>query len=715
MMPEKDLCDIDIKTIKGIGPYISKMLLKLGITSLINALYYLPYRYEDRTRLKKILHLTLGQYETIIGTIISADTLRTNKRNFTIFTLTIKDETGLILAKWFNQPYLSRNFKKDQLVILSGIVKIGSNRSYFEMVNPEYEIITDDLEDTIHTNRIVPIYKTTAGLTIKTLRKTMFNIINTAIPLLYEQIPPEIIKKYGMIDIKECIKTLHFPETNCNIEGLNKGTTPAHIRLAFNELFFLELGLVTLRRQREIEKGIAFKIDQGLKTELLNNLPFQLTLAQTRVLREISNDMKRSSPMNRLIQGDVGSGKTIIALLAMLDVIASGYQAAIMAPTEILAIQHYINITKYLKEFKELGVCLLTGKKAISCKTGSETDTCDDVRSEIKDGSVSIIIGTHSLIQESVDFDRLGLIIIDEQHRFGVMQRAKLHKKGIKGKGVNPDVLIMTATPIPRTLALTLYGDMDYSVIDELPPGRTPVRTRLYYESQKQRVYNELESELKAGGRIYVVYPLVEDSESIDLHSAIKGKEAFIEKYKDYRVGLIHGRMKITEKQAIMDEFKDGSIDILVCTTVIEVGIDVPEATLILIVHAERFGLSQLHQLRGRVGRGEKRSHCILLAYYPISEEAKQRLHAMVRTSNGFEIAEEDLKIRGPGEFFGTKQSGLPDLKAADINKHGRLVQTAKQEAEEMLSIDPQLSKYPILKAGLNQFWHGKIEIVKTM
>ncbi|MBF0473041.1 MAG: hypothetical protein HQK93_04825 [Nitrospirae bacterium] len=355
----------------------------------------------------------------------------------------------------------------------------------------------------------------------------------------------------------------------------------------------------------------------------------------------------------------------------------------------------------------------MTGKKAITCTSKIESDSCDDVRNEIKNGLVSIIIGTHSLIQESVGFDRLGLIVIDEQHRFGVMQRARLQKKGIKG--VIPDVLIMTATPIPRTLALTLYGDMNYSVIDELPPGRKPVHTKLYYESHKHKVYDDINRELSTGGRIYVVYPLVEDSEAMDLHSAIKGEEAFKQKFKDAHVGLIHGRMKIAEKQAVMNDFINGSINILVSTTVIEVGIDVPEATLILIIHAERFGLSQLHQLRGRVGRGNRESFCILLAYYPMSEEAKQRLHVMVKTTNGFEIAEEDLKIRGPGEFLGTKQSGLPDLRVSDINKHASLLQAAKDEAEVLLLDDPQLSKYPLLKKGLNDFWHGKIEIVKTL
>ena len=702
---ENDLSNINITSIKGIGAYMVKMLLKIGIHTITDAVYYLPYRYEDRSKLNKIAELTFGQFETIMGTIISADTVRARK--FSIFTLTVKDETGLLLAKWFNQPYLSKNFKKGQEVILSGIAKTNSAGTFFEMANPEYEIITDDLDDTIHTNRIVPVYKTTAGLTVKTLRKTMFNIINTVLPFIEEPLPQVIIKKYGFIGMTDCIKNLHFPESGTDIDRLNKRTTDGHIRLAFNELFFLELGLVTLRKDKEAEIGISFKIDQGLKARLLNTLPFKLTSSQKQVLKDISKDMKNPSPMNRLIQGDVGSGKTIIALLAMLDAIDSGYQAAIMAPTEILAAQHYISINKFLKDFG-LGICLLTSKRAISCV--SQDASSDDVRNEVKNGTINIIIGTHSLIQESVDFDKLGLIIIDEQHRFGVMQRAKLRKKG-----VNPDVLIMTATPIPRTLALTLYGDLNYSVIDEIPPGRLPVQTRLYYEINKQKVYDALNRELDTGGRIYVVYPLVEDSESMDLHSAVKGKEAFEHKFKNARVGLLHGKMKIAEKQAIMDEFKDGLIDILVSTTVIEVGIDVPEATMILIIHAERFGLSQLHQLRGRVGRGMRESHCLLLAYYPISAEAKQRLAVMVKTTNGFEIAEEDLKIRGPGEFLGTKQSGLPDLKAADINIHGGLLQSAKDEAEEILLEDPQLSKYPELKKGLNQFWRGKIEIIKTL
>ena len=467
-------------------------------------------------------------------------------------------------------------------------------------------------------------------------------------------------------------------------------------RLAFEEFFLLQTGLAVIRKGRGGEKGVSFRAGGNLVKRLEEILPFRLTNAQQRVFAEIQADMRSPGPMNRLLQGDVGSGKTIVALKAMLVAVESGYQAALMAPTEILSEQHYLNV-RSLTEKLGLRCVLLTGSKK------------ERPLQEIESGDVHIIIGTHALLQENVRFHKLGLVVIDEQHRFGVMQRAMLRKKGL-----NPDVLVMTATPIPRTLSLTLYGDLDCSVIDELPPRRKQVITRLFREGEKGKLYDLIRSEIKKGRQAYIVYPLIEESEKMLLRSAIPGKEAFEKIFPDFRTGLIHGRMKPDEREEIMQSFKNGELDILVSTTVIEVGVDVPNASLMLIVHAERFGLSQLHQLRGRVGRGAHQSYCFLLAYGKLSDEARRRLDVMAGHTDGFRIAEEDFILRGPGEFFGTRQSGMPDLKVANMIRDARLLSMARKESFKIIEQDPDLSGYPVLRDRVERFWRGKIEMFRT-
>ncbi len=505
-----------------------------------------------------------------------------------------------------------------------------------------------------------------------------------------------MLERHGLPGLAESIRNAHFPAGDAEPEALNAWQTPWQRRLSFDELLMLECGLAVLKAGKLREKGISFGPKGELLRRLLDSLPFELTGAQKRVFEEILKDMQSPHPMHRLIQGDVGSGKTVVALMAMLTAVECGYQAALMAPTEILAQQHYLNI-RGMVEALGLRIALVTGS------------TRDRPIGEIAGGGVDIVVGTHALIQEGISFRSLGLAVIDEQHRFGVMQRAVLRKKAR-----NPDIIVMTATPIPRTLAMTLYGDLDYSVIDEMPPGRTPVKTELFAPADKARIYGRISEEVRSGGRVYVVYPVIEESEKTGLRSAMLGEEALRAVFPDMRVALIHGRMKPAEREGVMDDFKRGNIDILVSTTVIEVGVDVPEASLMLIVHAERFGLSQLHQLRGRVGRGRRRSGCMLLAYGPLSDEARRRLDVMTRTNDGFRVAEEDLDIRGPGEMMGTRQSGMPDLRVASLVRDAGLLEPARREAFALIERDPALEAVPELRASVERFWRGRVELFKT-
>jgi ATP-dependent DNA helicase RecG len=688
--------DTSVQYIKGVGPARARLLEKLNIRTLEEILYHFPRRYEDRKNLRKISDLRYGTHETTTGSVVSSRIITTPRKRMKIFEATVRDDSGLLVCKWFNQPYLKQYIKEGQDIVLSGAVKGGLNASIgLEMENPDFELIGQE-DKFIHTSRIVPVYSATEGLRPKQLRTLLFNTINSHINLLEDYMPEDILRRNALRSLQWAVKEAHFPEEVSGMDELNRRVSPAHRRIIFDEFFLLELGLALLKKRETIEKGISFMEDRGLVERFMKGLPFELTDAQKRVIEQISSDMKRPVPMNRLVHGDVGCGKTVIALVSMLIAVDNGYQSCLMAPTELLAEQHYINIHK-MADALGLKTVLLT-----SSTKGRQLE-------DIACGDAQVIIGTHALIQEAVEFKALGLAVIDEQHRFGVVQRAEMRRKGH-----NPDILIMTATPIPRTLALTLYGDLDISVIDELPSGRRPIKTRVLFSSQKDEVYTLLEKELSKGRQAYIVYPLIEESEKVDLKSAIDGAEALRKKFPDRRVGLVHGRIDRDERESVMESFKAGEIDILVATTVIEVGIDVPNASLMLIVHAERFGLAQLHQLRGRIGRGDYESYCLLLAYHPFSDDAKRRLKAMSATADGFKIAEEDLAIRGPGEFFGTRQSGIPDLKIADIIRDIDILEAARREAFELAEADPGLQKHPLLKEALDRKWKEKTELVKS-
>lgn len=695
-----------IQYIKGVGPQRSRLLARLEIKTVKDALFCLPCRYEDRSSIKKINHLKPEDISSVTGKILKAEVITPNPKRpkFKLFELIVSDGSGIITGKWFNQTYLKKIFTPGQEVVLYGTVKHNRWGSGFEIINPEYEILDGDdetqntehkIESGIHTGRIVPVYRLTEGLSQKYLRNIMYSIVSRLASTISDPMPLEIIKTYNLPSLQESLLNIHFPSAGTSLNDLNRGVSSYHQRLAFDELFTLQLGLAAIKKGEVIKKGIAFAPDKKLINMTLDKLPFNLTGAQEMVFKDILKDMQAPVPMNRLMQGDVGSGKTIVALMAMLAAIECGYQAALMAPTEILAEQHYINIHRFVED---LGL-------KIHLLTGSIKNKNIEV---IASGDADIVIGTHALIQEGVSFKKLGLIVIDEQHRFGVMQRATLRKKGI-----NPDTLIMTATPIPRTLAMTLYGDLDYSVIDELPPNRSPIITKLFSEKSKNHIYKLIEEETKKGRQVYIVYPIIEESEKTDLKSAINGAESLSKIFPYLKVGLIHGRMTPIEREDVMKEFKNGNINILVSTTVIEVGVDVPNATLMVIIHAERFGLAQLHQLRGRVGRGSSQSYCILLSYGG-SEDARKRLEVMVETTDGFRIAEEDLNIRGPGEFFGTRQSGMPDLKVANLLRDVKILEIARKEAFSLIERDFMLKGYPQLRKSIEDFWGRRLEMFKT-
>ena len=685
-----------IQDIKGIGPQKARLLSTLGIRTIRDALLYLPFRYEDRSALTSISDLQAGSVETVSGTIIAANMVRHKGRNFSIFEIVLFDGRGYLKVKWFNQPFLQRQVIVGQTVIVSGMVRRNSyDMPPIEMDNPEYEIVSDGEDALVHTNRVVPVYRLTEGISQKQFRKIMFSIVQEQAIAIQDPVPAEIISMHNLPPLAESIRELHFPGDAHDIIELNSGRSRYHMRLAFDELFLFELGLAVLKKRACREEGISFRSEGKLRNAFLRLLSFELTAAQKRVMDEISRDMTSPHAMNRLLQGDVGCGKTVVALAAMLDAVEAGYQAALMAPTEILAEQHYLTIHRLIDKLG-LKLLLLSGGSKKHDEHGA-SDHAD------------IVIGTHALIQEAVKFRKLGFAVIDEQHKFGVMQRALLRKKGI-----NPDVLVMTATPIPRSLALTLYGDLDCSVINELPPHRKPIETKWFASNRRDEIFAVLKQEIGKGKQVYVVYPAIEESEKMSLKSATEGKAAFEQKFPEYRIGLLHGRLRTEEREEVMDLFKKKKIDILVSTTVIEVGVDVPDATVMLIVHAERFGLSQLHQLRGRVGRGSDSAYCILVAYHPVSNDAQRRLDIMVQTNDGFRIAEEDLAIRGPGEFLGTRQAGLPDLRNADIVRDAAMLATAKQEAFGLIEKTPELKEFPFLKEHLDVFWKGRVDLFKT-
>jgi len=696
--------DTPVQYIKGIGPKRAELLKKLGIETVDDALSYLPWRYEDRGNLKKIGRLSIGSYETVMGEVVSAKVAETRRRWVKVFELVITDRSGMLVGSWYNQPFMQKAFRVGQKVILSGVVKSNPYKGGLPQIdNPDYEIMEEgDQDDLIHTGTIVPIYRTTSGLSVRYLRSMMKTILDACAGSMQEPLPHDLVAKYSLMPVSQALPEVHFPSLEKNIDVLNRGASPAHRRMSFEELFSLELGLALKKRGVVVEKkGISFRDIGTLEASLRKRLPYALTIAQERVLAEIKKDMIASRPMNRLVQGDVGCGKTIVALIAALMAVENGYQACIMAPTEILADQHFKSMSALAIPLG-IPVRTLTGRMRKKEK--------ESLLADIASGSAAIAVGTHALIEQDVMFHRLGLAVIDEQHRFGVMQRSTLTSKGYE-----PDVLVMTATPIPRTLALTVYGDLDVSVIDELPPGRIPVITKLYFEPKRQEAYRFIEAELAKGRQAYVVYPLVEETEKSDLKAATE-MAAHLQQdiFPKWKVGLLHGRMKGDEKEAVMASYKSGEIHMLVSTTVIEVGVDVPNATIMVIEHPERFGLAQLHQLRGRVGRGAHQSYCILMGPRMFAPEARERLTAFSRTNDGFRIAEEDLRLRGPGEFFGTRQSGLPDLRAANIIRDADLLEKARTEAFALIQQDADLAGHPRLRELLKRRWQGKLRLISV-
>ena len=663
-----------LQYLKGVGPRRAADLERVGLHTVEDLLYRFPVRYEDRGTFQTIASLRPGASASVIGDVVGCGIRPTRRPRFKIFELVLRDPTGALRAIWFNQPFLNDVFRAHQRVILFGKLEFSSHG--LQMQNPQYEILpqgSEDAEpgddDTLHTGRIVPIYEKTGTVTTKMQRALVHHAIAQLPAALPDPLPAALRARRGLMDRRTALIEAHFPSAGSSLADLNEFRSPAQRRLIFEEFFLFQCGLVLRKRRSDQErKRRTIVITDEIRESARRVLPFKLTGDQRKVIGEIVEDMKRPHPMNRLLQGDVGSGKTIVALMAALVAMENGFQVAFMAPTEILAEQHFINIRRLL-ESSRFRMALLTG--ATPAKKRRE------VQAELAGGSIHLVVGTHALVEDPVAFHELGLAIIDEQHRFGVMQRAAL-----RAKGMHPDILVMTATPIPRTLALTTYGDLDVSVMREMPPGRQPIKTIAKPESRRDEIYAFIRQQLDAGRQAYVIYPLVEESAKIDLKAATEMADHLQQDvFPAYRVALLHGRLKQDEKDRVMNAFARGEFPILVSTTVVEVGVDVANASVMLVEHAERFGLSQLHQLRGRVGRGRHQSYCILLYQAPLSEHGRERLKALTETTDGFDIAERDLALRGPGDFFGTRQSGMPTLRVGDLVRDHRLMEEARREA----------------------------------
>lgn len=655
----------DVQYVKGIGPKRAYKLNKLGIFTLKDLIYYFPRQFEDRNNLKKIAQLDNDEKATIKAVITGIET-SSPKKGMTLTKVCVKDETSSAKLVFFNQPHIKNAFRVGEMVLVFGKVK----KSYknVELTSCEIEFFTKSPKNTC---KVMPIYPLTYGVTNKEIMSIMKTVLDSEELKIKEYLPINIIKKYNLCSIDYAIKNIHSPQSKDSLKV-------ALYRIIFEEFLILQMGLFLFKSGINDCKGIKFNKNENLDN-IRSSLPFKLTKAQSRALNEIIDDMASDKIMNRLVQGDVGSGKTVVALISLANCVLNGYQGALMAPTEILAEQHYAYLSDTLEEFN-INVELLVG----SCTKKQK----ENILKRVKNNEIDILIGTHALIEDTVEFNNIGLVITDEQHRFGVRQRSRL-----SDKGKNPDIIVMTATPIPRTLALILYGDLDISIIDELPPGRQPIETMAIDKKKRERVYNNLvRDEVQKGRQVYIVCPLVEESEAIEAKAATELVEELKSQYfSDLRVGLLHGKMKSSEKDNIMKMFKNKEIDILVSTTVIEVGVNVPNATLMIIENSERFGLAQLHQLRGRVGRGVHKSYCILI-YASKSEVCRQRMSIMEETNDGFKISEKDLEIRGPGEFFGTRQHGIPELKVANIFKHMKILKLAQQEARYILGEDKNLN-----------------------
>lgn len=658
-----------VQYLRGVGEAIAVKFRKLQVETIYDLLMHIPSRYEDRSQLRRLVDIVAGEYNTVKGRLIAVENSET-RRGFRITRAVINDGSGSLELVWFNQPYMRDILwkKKEREIVVYGLVQQGSY--YWQMNTPEWEELVED--DTQSQLRIVPVYPSTEGLQQARIRLATSNALAIYREMIREYLPQQFVDKRALLPPLDALQSVHFPSAMSEVD-------PARSRLVYDEFFSLQMYLAMLQQNVKLRHKTPFSIDTPhLYDRLAQMLPFTLTDAQQRVIGEIWADMQRDVPMNRLLQGDVGSGKTVVAAAAMLACIENGRQAVIMAPTEILAGQHFI------------GLCRLFSKSniVVDLAVGSLTSTRKKAfRERLTQGVSQIVVGTHALIQEGVDFHKLGLVIIDEQHRFGVLQRAAL-----MNKGENPDVLVMTATPIPRTLTMTVYGDLDLSVIDQMPAGRKPIKTHMKWHSQRTDVYDGLRKLLQAQRQAYVVCPLVQESDKLQKQAAeALAVELQTEILPEFRIGLLHGQLKQAEKESVMEAFRAGKLDVLVSTTVIEVGVDVPNATVMVVEDAERFGLAQLHQLRGRVGRGEHQSYCVLVTESN-SETARERLDVLVRTNDGFIIAEQDLRLRGPGELTGTRQSGVPTLRIANIIEDQQLLMCAREDAFELLQSDPKLA-----------------------
>ena len=690
--------------VKGVGPARGAMLEAKGLRVVEDLLTYAPFRYEDRTNVKPIRDLAPGEMATVLAEVKSAKISGLPRRRAGIFQVRFGDATGgLLTGKWFNGGYLADIFAPGQRVSLFGKVEFDSYTGRLAMMHPEYEILSssDDEGDTsLHTGRIVPIYEAAGKVSTRAIRTLIDRILASISPITEDPLPEQIRTMLKLPDLWSAIRELHFPPPGADLRLLNAFRSAAQFRLIFEEFFWLECGLELKRTKARRQPGIAFALTDRVRDRIKKMLPFRPTGAQKRVLGEIAREMAEPHPMYRLLQGDVGSGKTLVAMEAAIIAIENGYQVAVLAPTEILATQHYFNFKRLLGKLDYVTI-LMTGSLTAREKT--------QLRKLTAAGLAHVVVGTHALLQAEVEFRRLGLAIVDEQHRFGVEQRQALMEKG-----THPDVLVMTATPIPRTLALTIYGDLDVSIIDEMPPGRQPIITQHVTDDHVEQVYSSLKKQIQAGRQAYVVYPVIEESETQAMKAAQKMYEHLSQVvFPDLTVGLLHGKLATAEKEAAMEKFQRGKTKILVSTTVIEVGVDVPNATVMVIEQAERFGLAQLHQLRGRVGRGAEQSYCILVTG-KLNDTARERIRTLVESSDGFYIAEMDLRLRGPGEFFGTKQSGVPALRVGNILRDADILEIARGHAQSFVGQPGSEDELRRAIAYIRDHWQRRYGLVQV-
>jgi ATP-dependent DNA helicase RecG len=696
----------EVRMIKGVGPQRAELLAQRGIHTLDDLLTYLPFRYEDRTRFSNIRDIQPNGTYTIRARVMSGQAVRRMRGRDAIYHLLVQDDSGSLSCKFFHGGYLEGRLKPGQLLILHGKAEIDKLRpARLEMVNPQIEVFRGDEMDSTEVGRIVPIYEAIGTFGSRAIRRAMYAAVQLLDPKMPDMLPQELRARLGYPSRRDAIIHTHFPPPGESLDALNAFRSPAQQRLIFEEFFLYQLSLALERRAARKENAIAFRVREDSVREALKRiLPFKPTAAQKRVLAEIAADLEKPAPMNRLLQGDVGSGKTIVALQAAVIAMENGCQAALMAPTEILAVQHFLSARRILAPGSYRAELLISG-----LKFSEKTAALERIRS----GEAQLVVGTHALIEENVEFARLGFVTIDEQHRFGVLQRKRLMDKAAS-QGHAPHVLVLTATPIPRTLSLTLYGDLDVSVLDELPPGRTPIATRITTEPHLAGVWEFLRREVQAGHQAYIVYPVIEESK-LELKAAMEEYQRLSkEVFPKLQLGLLHGRLSSDEKEEVMQRFRKNEAQILVATTVVEVGVDVPNATVMVIEHAERFGLSQLHQLRGRIGRGAQKSHCILVAPVRTTDEAQVRLDTMVRTANGFEIAETDLQLRGPGEFFGTRQSGDLGFHVANPLRDRELLEKARREAFSFADDPARASSLEEMLRALPPEWQRRYHLARV-